>query len=107
MQLPPWLPLEAWNEYMEMRKKKRMITTPRVEKRLLRLLEGFHEQGYDLEAIIDDANNGNWKDFYVNGGTPRRPQEERPISERAQQVKAQLDLLYKRRAEEAKRGYPV
>lgn len=49
-----------FNEYIEMRKVKKLITTDAVKKRLLKKYFKF---GRNLE-IIEKAITGNWKDFY-------------------------------------------
>ena len=57
------LDLEEFNlfqEYIEMRKAKRMITTDAVKKRLL---TKYFKYGRNLE-IIEKAITSNWKDFY-------------------------------------------
>lgn len=62
--LPEWIDREAWDEYVAMRIKDKKPMTPRSAKaRLARLME-FRAKGHDVTAIIDEAINGHWLDFY-------------------------------------------
>jgi len=62
--LPVWLNLEAWQSFLEMRKKKRAPVTPRAVKSLLAKLDGWRLKGHDPTAIIDQSITNAWTDFY-------------------------------------------
>lgn len=53
--LPEWIPLEAWNGFMEMRSKSKTPLTERAVKKTLEDLDKFRKQGLDLEAILDQS----------------------------------------------------
>lgn len=62
--LPDWLPLDAWNGYLQMRKKIRMANTDRAISILLKKLTDFRARGHDPTAILDEATTKNWKSLY-------------------------------------------
>lgn len=53
-----------FDEYIEMRKKKKLETTERIANRLLTKYHKFGRQ----QAVIEDAINANWRDFYPPRG---------------------------------------
>jgi len=62
--LPDWLPVEAWNGYVEMRKRIKKPMTGRAEQLRLVDLQKFHDSGYDVAAILDQSTANNWTDLY-------------------------------------------
>lgn len=62
--LPVWINLEAWQSFLEMRKKKRTPVTPRAVKSLLAKLDDWRLKGHDPTAIIDQSITNAWTDFY-------------------------------------------
>lgn len=69
--LPEWLPLEAWNGWLEVRKKKkdksgRLVPwTERCATIALGKLERWKAENYDLTIILDAATSGNWQGLYL------------------------------------------
>jgi hypothetical protein len=53
--LPAWLPLEAWNAFLEMRKKKRCPLTQYAVKLAIKRLAEFREQGDDPKAVLEQS----------------------------------------------------
>jgi hypothetical protein len=64
MELPDWLPLDAWNGYVEMRKKKRAVMTPRAVGLRIKDLAAFRDNGEDIEKILDQSTANGWTDLY-------------------------------------------
>lgn len=62
--LPDWLPKEAWDGYMEARKKAKKPTTDRAKKLLIAKLEGFKDAGYDVAAALDASTEAGWSSVY-------------------------------------------
>lgn len=70
--LPLWIPLDAWNGYVEMRKKIKKPMTSRATELRIKDLEAFHAQGFDLVQILDQSTANNWTDLYEpKDKTPR------------------------------------
>lgn len=63
-QLPDWIPLEAWNGFVEMRKAEKASMTGRAMTLQIGKLEKFRALGHDIEAILDQSTSNNWKDLY-------------------------------------------
>src|SRR5215469_7761652 len=81
MELPEWLNKEAWEAYWTMRKRKKWVFSERSQRRMLNKLEKAMRDGYDTEFMLDEAENGNWKDVYITKNTPRDVQTVEPISD--------------------------
>ena len=65
--LPDWMSgdvLDAWNSWLDMRKKKKYVLTARAFKSCVKELDLFRKQGMDVVKVIDNADAGNWKKFY-------------------------------------------
>jgi len=65
MILPDWLPIEAWEAFLAMRKaKKNPLNTDRMIKRQIDRLDKFRLAGYSVEESLDASTNGKWDDTY-------------------------------------------
>jgi len=71
--LPAWVPVEAWNGYIEMRKKKKKSPTDHARDLVLKELAKFHAAGADLEAALNNSTRNGWTDVYA----PKDPQQAR------------------------------
>jgi hypothetical protein len=108
MNLPEWMEKhrEAWEGFCQMRKAMRGVPfTERAMRVTLTQLERLVWDGYDASEVLDQSVQRGWRGvFPVNG---REPQRERRASaepsERAIQVKEQLDAYYAKKA--AEKGY--
>ena len=64
--LPAWLTgelLEAWNDYIRIRRKKKIVTD-RIMNSRIKELTRFRELKLNLVEIVDSASDGNWRKFY-------------------------------------------
>jgi hypothetical protein len=59
-----WIPAEAWNGFVEMRKAIKAPMTSRAMTLIVNKLKSFKEQGLDIESILDQSTSNNWKDVY-------------------------------------------
>lgn len=64
MNIPSWVPAEAWAGYVEMRKKIKKPMTDRALQLRISDLHMFKEKGFDLVAILDQSTSNNWTDLY-------------------------------------------
>lgn len=62
--LPDWLPAEAWEAFLEMRKKIRKAPTDRAKELLLKQLGELKAKGYDPRTVLDNSTRNNWQDLY-------------------------------------------
>lgn len=87
IRVPDFVPLEAWNGYLQMRDKKKKTPTARAVRLVIRDLEKFHVAGHDVGAILDKSTVNAWTDVYEpKGQTAGRPAYEKPKSPLAQQA---------------------
>lgn len=58
--LPDWIPLDAWEGYLEMRKKLRKPMTPRAMTLNIGILERLRAEGQNVTAILDQSTANSW-----------------------------------------------
>lgn len=60
--LPDWIPLEAWEEYLSMRKKmgKKHAATDYAQKLLIKRLDEFRNQGMSVQGILEQSIMRSW-----------------------------------------------
>jgi len=60
--LPDWLPLTPWKDYLAMRERIGKGATKRAEELLIGTLSSLREQGYTVGAVLDRCTAKNWVD---------------------------------------------
>lgn len=63
--LPDWLPLEAWQAFLDMRKKIKKPATDYAQKLLIKKLGAFHANEMDPAAILNQSIMNGWQDLYA------------------------------------------
>jgi hypothetical protein len=63
--LPDWIPQEAWNEFVAMRKKKKKPLTEYATKLAIKKLEGFRSQGQNVEDILNNSIFHEWEGLFA------------------------------------------
>ena len=87
-----WLPLDAWQGWVEMRKKLKKPLTDRAIERALTKLAAMYEKGQDIGEVLDRSTMNGWTDLYEiketnngknnrTGGPDRRSSLARAIDE--------------------------
>ena len=66
--LPDWVPEDAWNGFIEMRRKARKDPTDRAKQLLVDELQRLRDAGNDPRAVIDSATRHGWLSFYPPKG---------------------------------------
>jgi hypothetical protein len=66
---PLWLPIEAWQGWVEMRKQRKRPLTDRAKARALTKLEALHLAGHDINELLDRSTINGWLDIYEPKGT--------------------------------------
>ena len=115
--LPPWVPVEAWEGFLEMRRKKKIPMTARAFRGCVKALEEFSGKDTGIaEKILDASTMNGWSGLYaLNGGarTFNKPepakrlsmQEEQRIRE--EEFKKTADVREKRWAEILRRAETI
>ncbi len=62
--LPDWMPMEAWNGWVEMRNKGKAKPTPRALDLAIKKLAKFRDAGHDPAEILDKSTMSGWTDLY-------------------------------------------
>jgi hypothetical protein len=69
MLLPDWIPREAWEGYLNMRKKIRKPLTDRAEAMALNRLAQLRQEGYDAQQVLEQSEFHCWVGLFpVHGG---------------------------------------
>ena len=66
--LPDWLPMDAWNGWVEMRKKRKRPLTDRATARAINKLDAIRSKGHDIEDLLDRSTINGWLDIYEPKG---------------------------------------
>lgn len=77
MELPDWLPLDAWNGYLEMRKRQKKVPTQRAIELAIAKLARMRIEGQEVSAVLDQSTSNGWTDLYEVRGADRRHDGER------------------------------
>ena len=71
-----WLPLDAWNGWIDMRKKLKKPPTDRAIELALAKLEAMHQKGQDITEVLNRSTMNGWTDLYeikeTNNGKANR-----------------------------------
>lgn len=62
--LPSWMPLAAWDAYVEMRKKIRRPMTERAKELAVLRLDKLRQAGHDPEAVLDQSVFNSWQGLF-------------------------------------------
>lgn len=62
--LPAWIPEEAWNGWVSMRKSIKKPMTERAMKMAQAKLLELHNQGQNVEKVLEQSEFNNWTDLY-------------------------------------------
>lgn len=63
--LPEWLPLDAWNAFLAMRKQIKKPATDYAQKLLIKKLTAFYAADLDPLTIINQSIASCWQDLYA------------------------------------------
>lgn len=75
MNIPDWMPDEAWAGFVEMRKKLKKPLTLHAEKLIIAKLDSFREKGQDVARILNNSIENGWIGVFEDR---ERRQESRP-----------------------------
>lgn len=69
--LPEWVPEDAWNAYIEMRKKKRKEPTEYARDLVIKELAAILAGGHSLKTALDNSTKNGWTDVYAPKPAPQ------------------------------------
>lgn len=62
--LPYWMPIDAWEGWLEMRKQRKKPLTDRAATRAIKKLEEMQQGGIDVSEVLDRSTLNGWTDLY-------------------------------------------
>jgi len=62
--LPAWVPSEAWEAFLEMRKKAKARNTPYALTLLINKLDALRRSGNDPQAVLEQSIENSWKGVF-------------------------------------------
>lgn len=91
---PDWLPLDAWQGFVDMRKKLKAPLTPRAITLLMGKLDELRTQGNDPGAVLDQSTERAWRGVFAlkngNGGYQNGKQSAISEAERIARANAKV-----------------
>ena len=63
--LPDWIPLDAWQGFVDMRKKLKAPLTPRAITLLMSKLDELRTQGNDPGEVLDQSTERAWRGVFA------------------------------------------
>ena len=89
--LPPWIPLQAWSDFVENRRQIKKPLTPIAQKGIIRELEKFHREGLDIAASLEQSTRCSYTGVFPPK-TERRQQQTRAPQKTAYQADLEAKL---------------
>lgn len=68
--IPTWVPIDDWNDYLDMRKRKKKEPTERALGIIINKLSTWRNAGYDVGEVLRNSTVNNWTDVYEPKGAP-------------------------------------
>ena len=96
---PLWLPIDAWQGWVEMRKQRKRPLTDRAKARALTKLEALHLAGHDINELLDRSTINGWLDIYEPKGKTNAGNSQHATEPTNPMVRAVLASQAKRSAD--------
>jgi hypothetical protein len=97
--LPDWLPMDAWNGWVEMRKQRKRPLTDRATARAINKLDAIRSKGHDIEDLLDRSTINGWLDIYEPKGKTNAGNSQQAAEPTNPMVRAVLASQAKRSAD--------
>lgn len=68
--LPDWMPVRAWSEFVEARRQMKKPITIAGFSRLVSQLSGWHQRGLDVESALDASTAAGWQGVFEPKAPP-------------------------------------
>jgi uncharacterized protein YdaU (DUF1376 family) len=98
-EIPDWFPMDAWQGWVEMRKKRKRPLTERAQARAINKLEALHSAGHDIGELLDRSTINGWLDIYEPKGKTSAGNSEHATEPTNPMVRAVLASQAKRSAD--------
>ena len=98
--LPDWLPMDAWNGWVEMRKQRKRPLTDRATNRAINKLDAIRAKGHDIAELLDRSTINGWLDIYEPKETNRAGNSAKPTEPTNAMVRAVIASQARRTADE-------
>jgi hypothetical protein len=99
MDIPDWLPMDAWNGWVDMRKKRKRPLTDRATARAINKLDAIRSKGHDIEDLLDRSTINGWLDIYEPKGITNAGNSQHAAEPTNPMVRAVLASQAKRSAD--------
>lgn len=63
-EIPDWMPIEAWNGFLQMRRKIKKPMTEEGLRLAVKKLKKFLDAGQDIEAVLNNSTMSNWAGLF-------------------------------------------
>jgi hypothetical protein len=64
IEMPPWISIETFESFREMRKKIKKPMTLRAEQLVIKELSKLKEQGFNADDVLEQSIRNDWQDVY-------------------------------------------
>lgn len=98
--LPDWLPMDAWNGWVEMRKQRKRQLTDRATARAINKLDAIRAKGHDIAELLDRSTINGWLDIYEPRETNRAGNSAKPTEPTNSMVRAVIASQARRTSNE-------
>jgi len=62
--VPDWMPIETWNQFLDMRKRIKKPATEYAKNLIIAKLDKFRSKGQDVNAILEKSITSGWQDVF-------------------------------------------
>jgi len=80
--LPDWIPIEAWDAFMEVRKTKKAKATPYALSLIVKTLEKIRDAGHDPIEALHNSIRSSWTDVYMPKAFKTPQSQQKTFAER-------------------------
>lgn len=98
MDIPDWVNRDAWEGYIEMRKRIKHPLTERGMRIAIRKLEVIRQEGYDPNASLDESTFKSWLGVFPQGERKYPERAQQPLGDRQLATVQRIDDYYRRKA---------
>ena len=98
--LPDWMPIDAWQGWVDMRKQRKRPLTDRATNRAINKLDAIRAKGHDIAELLDRSTINGWLDIYEPKGTQNAGNSAKPTEPTNPMVRAVIASQARRTAVE-------
>lgn len=98
--LPDWMPIDAWQGWVDMRKQRKRPLTDRATNRAINKLDAIRAKGHDIAELLDRSTINGWLDIYEPKGTNNAGNSAKPTEPTNAMVRAVIASQARRTADE-------